>query len=502
MKRYSFLMFLLFCACGFVSAQLTNSGATITIQPGATLVVTGDIVNEASGTIVNDGIIEFTGNVTNDGTMTSGSGSTLKANGSTNSAVDLNGAALAIFENNKTAGDVTLSSPVTVNEQMNFAGSSDVVLGDYDLTLGETATSNGSATGHFVTDGMGKLNKVVTAAGTYTADVGDGTNYTPIEYAHSGTYSNSVIGTTVTGMKHPDISGDVANADSYINRYWVMSTDITSPSISMTGTYVAGDVQGTEANMKGARWENTEWEFETGAQAASTISASTTETNSELTGMNYYAKANVTAFLEGPYSGSGMMSTALNGNLPTTNPYDATETGISVPANAVDYVLVEIREAGSLNTVAASKSGFLLSDGSIVSTTGGALYLKDATANSHITVKHRNSLGILSASPIPNIATSAVTVNMGDGSTSLYTAGPSAAKDLGDGNFGLYSGDGDGNGDINFDDFLNVWFPNNSAPWVYNGSGVADYDMNGDINFDDFLNIWFANNSIITQIPQ
>ena len=65
---------------GFAQA-LTNSGATITVQSGASLFVSGGVQNTAGSTFTNDGTVELTGDLTNAGTL-NGTG-TLRFSGST-----------------------------------------------------------------------------------------------------------------------------------------------------------------------------------------------------------------------------------------------------------------------------------------------------------------------------------------------------------------------------------------------------------------------------------
>ncbi len=495
MKKYSLVLFLLITMSGLVSAQLVNNGGTITIQSGASLIVDGDIT-QSSGIIENNGTIELTGNMTNDGTYTAGAASKLITSGSSSSTLDMNGASVAILENSKTAGDVSLLSGVTVSEEVSFNGDSDVLLGDFNLTLEDGVSTNGSVNSHFVTDGIGTLDQVVPAAGSFTADVGDGTNYTPIAYTHTGTYtSSSIISSSVTDMKHPDA---IADADDFLNRYWEVSTDITSPSLDMTGTYVAGDVTGTATDMSGARWENTEWEFVNGSQSGSTIVATTTETSSELTGMNFYGKADFKVFLEGPYTDDAMLNT-INSSLPTTNPYDPSETGVTIPANAVDWVKVDIRESSANTTVVSEKAGFLLTDGSIVGTDGNQVVIKDASATTLVAVFHRNSLGVMTNDPI-DFTTQTPMINFADGITGTF--GTDAMKDMGNGIFALYNGDFDNNGAINANDLIDGWVPNNGQTFMYSTSASADFDLNGAINANDLIDIWVPNNSKTQQIPQ
>ena len=407
MKNNILLILLLLSTCSLVNAQLVNNGGTITIESNATLIVEGDVTHN-SGTITNNGTLDFSGNMTNSGTYTSGAGSKLIASGTSSSNLDMNGATVAILENAKTAGDVNLLSVVEVAEQVDFSGTSDIVLGDFNLVLEENATTNGATTGHFVTDGIGTLEKEVSVAGTYTADVGDGTNYTPIQYVHSGTYNNSTINTAVVDMKHPDVTGAVASADDFLNRYWETTTNVSNPSLAMTGTYVAGDVTGTAGDMVGARWENSEWEFAGGTQNGLTVGATTTETNSELTGLNFFGKANVRVFLDGPYDDATQtMSTSLNDLdiIPVNTPYsdglsvDPSFWNDSANDDIVDWIFIESRDASG--AIVGGTSAFLESDGDIVSIDGVSFPLvKDSGENGYIVVKHRNHAPISTANVV------------------------------------------------------------------------------------------------------
>lgn len=498
----SFLFATSFC----LNAQLVNNGGTITIQANASLIVEGD-VDQSSGTIVNNGTLSFTGNMTNDGIYTAGAASKLIATGTGTSELDMNGATVAILENAKTSGEVTLESSVEVSEAVDFSGTSDILLGDFNLILEEAATTNGSTTGHFVTDGVGTLNKELSAAGTYTADVGDGSVYSPISYVHSGTYSMSTINTAVTNMKHPDA---VADADDFLNRYWETTTSITNPSLEMTGTYDAGDVSGTAGDMVGARWENTEWEFLGGSQSGMTVTGTTTETASELTGLNFFGKADFTVFLEGPYNSTTSqmdVTPGFNASIPLTSPYtSAPATATAIAADVVDWVLIEVRDVGALNMPITSVSALLLADGSIVSSDGTTLpLLKDASANSHLSITHRNHLGVMSANPIADFSTTIPDVDFGSGATSAYTVGPAGIKTMADGNFALFGGDGNNNGDVSATDLVNFWIPFNGLTINasnYSTAGAGDFNLNGDVSATDFVNAWIPNNSTISQIPQ
>ncbi len=445
MKKVTLSLVFAFSVLFGLNAQLVNNGGTITIEANATLIVEGN-VSHNSGSIVNNGVLQVEGNMVNDGTYTAGTGSKLIMSGTTSGDLDMNGATVAILENSKTSGDVNVLSEVRVSESVDFSGTSDIILGDFNVVLEESTTTNGDTDGHFVTDGLGTVNKELSAAGTYTADVGDGTNYTPIEYVHSGTYSGSTINTGVTNMKHPEITGAYGDADDYLNRYWQTTTSITSPTLQMTGTYVAGDVNGVDTDMTGARWETTDWEFETGAQSGLTVSATTTNTTSELTGMNLYGKTNVKVMLDGPYDDlTQTMSTDLNDLdiIPNNTPYT---DGKSVDAafwndanndDIVDWIFIETRDAGG--AVTGGSSAFLESDGDIVSIDGSSLpAIKDAGANGYIVIKHRNHAPIATANTVSmsdealhDLSSTAVSV-FGSNTRKLYAGNSIATMWAGD----------------------------------------------------------------------
>ena len=125
---------------------------------------------------------------------------------------------------------------------------------------------------------------------------------------------------------------------------------------------------------------------------------------------------NLNAYLEGPFNGTNL-STNLNssGLLPLSQPYNmapwsytGTENVPVIPnANVVDWVLVELRDAvtagsATVGTRIARQAGFILSDGSVVSTDGSSDLLFNVTITNNLfaIVWHKNHLGIMSAVPL------------------------------------------------------------------------------------------------------
>ncbi|MCB0782157.1 MAG: hypothetical protein KDC03_21935, partial [Flavobacteriales bacterium] len=121
--------------------------------------------------------------------------------------------------------------------------------------------------------------------------------------------------------------------------------------------------------------------------------------------------ANVSALLEGPYDGSGLMLPGVDAapDFPLTDPYPAlgyvhTGTGndgaldplllgVGTTTRIIDWVLVELRDAADPGVVVASRSGLIRADGSIAELDNSSpLAFSVAEGNYHVAVRHRNHL--------------------------------------------------------------------------------------------------------------
>lgn len=111
-------------------------------------------------------------------------------------------------------------------------------------------------------------------------------------------------------------------------------------------------------------------------------------------------------FLQGPLGTSNsIMSTALNssGLLGLTDPYGLGESVSSMPANIVDWVLVELRDATTPTIVLGQRAGLLRMDGTILDPNDNTDKLKFtgiSAATGHVLIKHRNHLGIMTNAPV------------------------------------------------------------------------------------------------------
>jgi hypothetical protein len=174
--------------------------------------------------------------------------------------------------------------------------------------------------------------------------------------------------------------------------------------------------------------------------------------------------------------------------------YDGDEEVSSIPADVVDWVLVELRVAATPEAALTPLEGwpkalFLKTDGSIVNLDGSSLPQFDnlnISGNLFVVIQHRNHLDIMSASGLPL----AGGVYSFDFSTALNQAygGGSGYKQIATGVFGMVCGDAFADGSIYVTDFTK-WAVDFGTTNTYS---LSDVDMNGDVYVIDFSK-WATN---------
>ncbi len=209
-------------------------------------------------------------------------------------------------------------------------------------------------------------------------------------------------------------------------------------------------------------------------------------------------------FFPGPYNGA-TMDTDLNaaGVLPLAQPYNTSpynyaglEALNAIPADMVDWVLVQLRTGTGAATQVAQRAGLLKADGSITDVNGTPLgFFNSAAGNYFVVVAHRNHLNIMSAAAIAFNDTGPA-YDFTTGAAQAFGINPQ--MDLGGGVFSLWGGDGDRNNDITAFDFLNVWLPENGGPVGYT---YGDFNLSGEVTAFDFLNVWLPANGQASQVP-
>lgn len=227
-----------------------------------------------------------------------------------------------------------------------------------------------------------------------------------------------------------------------------------------------------------------------GATAKSNFTVSVTVND------NTPAIVQATALLEGAISPTapGTMTTNLstNSQLPPTQPFNTApwnyfsandNTPANIPANAVDWVLLELRDAANKSLILERKPGILLSNGNIVdayNNFAGVGFNNVIPGSSyHLSIKHRNHLGAITATAVQlpnanpiNFTASATAQGATTGQLALVSGGLYALK----------AGDCNADGVITYAD-LNSYVSQLLGANPYRSS---DCNLSGTITLADF----------------
>jgi hypothetical protein len=191
-----------------------------------------------------------------------------------------------------------------------------------------------------------------------------------------------------------------------------------------------------------------------------------------------------------------------NNRIPLTQPYSGapfsysgTESVPSIPANVVDWVLVELRTGTASGTMAATRAGFVLNNGSVVDLDGvSPLQFSTLTTDApyYVVIRHRNHLAAMSV-------TNPLIQNTGglyDFSAAGQSYGTNGMKNLsGSGIYGIYAGDANATGTVTVSDITTV-IPQLNLAGYYS----SDVNMSGVVTVSD-INMIIPNLNISTQVP-
>ncbi len=219
---------------------------------------------------------------------------------------------------------------------------------------------------------------------------------------------------------------------------------------------------------------------------------------------SYSVRAKIKIFLEGPYTDSSMATNlAENSLIPLTQPYsglpwsyDGNEGVSEIPANIVDWILLELRTGTAASTAVSRRAVLLRNDGIAVDLNGEAkiTFAGVESGQYYEVIYHRNHLAIMSKNPVLLTDSSSIY----DFTISEDQAfGNQSMKSLGNGKFGLYAGDGNANGSVNNSDYNSIWKKENGSL----GYDKGDFDLNGGVNIVDRNSKWKPNNGKVTRVP-
>ncbi|MCF8403913.1 MAG: hypothetical protein K9H58_08210 [Bacteroidales bacterium] len=218
--------------------------------------------------------------------------------------------------------------------------------------------------------------------------------------------------------------------------------------------------------------------------------------------------------LQGPYNGTDMDTVLTQqGLIPLQQPYnmvpwnyDGDEEVTAIPADIVDWILVELRETtGGPETATEDKivmrrALLLRNDGRAVDPYHQSPELKydiDLNDNIYMVVWHRNHLGVMTAVPISDVDSPAY-YDFSESATQAY-GGTDALIDLGNGVYGMMGGDADYNQQITQQDRLGFWDPNAGIPCGY---VPYDFTLDRQIDNQDKDQTWVKTLGKSTQVPE
>ncbi len=198
----------------------------------------------------------------------------------------------------------------------------------------------------------------------------------------------------------------------------------------------------------------------------------------------------ISAILQGAYRSTNMGTELVSaGYVPLSQPYNVTpffytgnESVASIPANVVDWVLVELRS--SVSTIVATRAAFIRQDGKIVDIDGVSpvKFGNAKNGNYYVAVRHRNHLGILTPTML-TLGIRVVSYDFTTAQTQAYNNGLYAntpMKALGGGKFGMWAGNTVNNTQVRF------FGGNNDSGLLVAQDGFVGY-FNGDIDMNGIV---------------
>lgn len=232
-KIFCFCLF--FCALiTYAQVDVTNNGTLyITGSSTDTLTVVGNFTNSSSATFTNNGKVYAKQNFTNNqSAWTVGTGELfLTGTGAQNISTTSNSPFYKLTVN-KSSGLAYLSSAIAVNHTLNLTAGK-LSLGNYDLTIANSASILGAGTNNYVVAvGTGVLKQQVQASGSTLFPVGLSGSYTPVTVSLSLLSTTDVFNVRMLPVVYSGgTSGSVMNAN-VVNATWMVSETIDGGSVA------------------------------------------------------------------------------------------------------------------------------------------------------------------------------------------------------------------------------------------------------------------------------
>ncbi len=324
-----------------------------------------------------------------------------------------------------------------------------------------------------------------------------------------GIYALGYTGTAVTTITNNEIIG--AEYGIYLNNG--VYNNITENSITGYTTYALTNLTASTISATCNWWGDADMNDVSDAISGSVIYLPYLITNNEVAVPAWtngfdplgpcQSPLTFKVFLQGPYVAGGSMTTAINGELPNSQPfnvapwnYNGTETlPTTLTGNEVDWVLVEMRETAS-GTAYSRSAGLLHSNGSVTANLSNP---SPVLGNSYyFVIYQRNHMPVMSAIVVNPYTFSypydfTLLSNLYDNVTTPTNAPPAMLLETGV--YGMIAGDVTHNGLLQYSGAGNDRGPiiakiialmgGTSISQVYSGGGYffEDVNMNNELKY-------------------
>lgn len=261
---------------GFSSSVNLSASGNLTVAANVIFTPASAVVVSGSGTLTGNGTVQVTratgaADFANQYSITNKTLANLTVEFAGASAQG-NGANTFGGLTINNASGLTLSGNATVNGTLTLA-SGNITTGSNNVIISSTGSVSRTS-GHVV----GNLQKnVATGATSRTFEVGDASNYTPVDVSFvSVTIAGNLIASTTPG-DHPNIGASTILSSKSANRYWTLTNSgIVFTTYSATFNFVAGDLDGganTGAFIVG-KYASAAWSYPTvGTRTATSTQA-------------------------------------------------------------------------------------------------------------------------------------------------------------------------------------------------------------------------------------
>ncbi|MEM9525788.1 MAG: hypothetical protein AAGA31_04215 [Bacteroidota bacterium] len=437
----------------------------------------------------------------NNGSFRAGTGTVSVIGSGSDTLSAIGGDSLTTFYNltiNKTENGSLLKRAIQIDHELSMMNGN-LDLNSHDLTLG---SASGTLVGErnssrILGPNGGVISKTVTANAPVTLNPGNiGVSLTSVANLGSLTIRRGHVAQTLNN-NDPSLKG--------IDRYFEFTAENNAQlNLSAQIFYFADELNnGNSASDIGFWRQDSNYWFNPvksiDVDNDTVVFVGGINLLSKWTLANESAKLRPKVFLEGAYTTpDGFMRDALRTNalLPTRTPYAGMDYGNGTlsggetirPAvlsdsessrdDIVDWVFVELRPLENPSLVSYGRSALLQRDGSIVDLDGKSpVSIPGLSSGSlfFLSIRHRNHLGIRSLLPISsNTVPTSVNFTTSD---SVVLGGANSLKLLPDGRYALFSGDFNGDGQIQIAGDLNGMIPTLGQ----SGYLPGDFDLNGQV---------------------